>query len=840
MRPRADGTDAPEYRIYKTGYRKEMFCDGDHFFTDAETEAMAKSLGIVGTHKLTTSEYRAVILRTESNTKERARIQRFGLEYSFGPRRLPNLDKLIATMVKNQVRFEELVQVAVGLIQDDLGRGAERNKVSIKQQRSAMDRWLRNRDAVVEARKLEPRILGLNGMCLNHRTAEEEFRELHADVATLTDKREAEKRELQGIVTAEFQARALVIQSREEERKVIVGRTVAASAKSVSAKTAYDEAAGNQTHYEKGEAALWATRVDAIPALQQRRNDISSQVQVAEAAAASARHEYTGRWLKVESDAAARVQELENSKEPHRQACETSVSEISDLERAARESCDAEVQAQREDLAASLEPLHARRGELNVLVANPQAPLDVLEAEREAVDRLTAHGIERTKAGRKYEVAADEARKAQKAYDDLEANQREVKRRVEAFSATLDAAKLRLAPKDGTLLSALRQHSDTDWKLNLARVINPALLERADLNPHFIPEALTDVVYGWALDQAAIAAPDWTDDERMRAAVNDAERVLATARTELADVDGKLKAAGVQRTLAEKAKELADAEALILDGKAKGLRDALELARLRVGSAKESAKQLAIGELSSVGDKIGEIGTQLKSLELAHGKRRGDIRTSHERMKVEAVSRRDIALKAIDQAIADVRHESSNRVQALKKQLDEHLSEKGVDVQNLQRLQKQVEELDREITGITGKVAFVEAWRKWMSEAGPNEVARLKQESESAASESQRQAAALSSFEAQSKRESEAFEAAQSRRQGALKNVIDDLEILSKLWGKFDGYGKKPHESFDTRIRAEDLKGKIERHRAWELMKSKQAGTAQEGMRGALEAWLWV
>ena len=43
------------------------------------------------------------------------------MEYSFGPRKLDNLDRVVAAMVKKHISFPDIVQVAVGLVQHDLG-----------------------------------------------------------------------------------------------------------------------------------------------------------------------------------------------------------------------------------------------------------------------------------------------------------------------------------------------------------------------------------------------------------------------------------------------------------------------------------------------------------------------------------------------------------------------------------------------------------------------------------------------------------------------------------------------------------------------------------------------
>ncbi|MFK4706077.1 hypothetical protein ABIC83_002916 [Roseateles asaccharophilus] len=813
MRPRTDGADAPMYRIYKTPFRKDLFLDGTHYFTDAETEAMAEKLGIEGTKQLTTSDYRAVILRTESHTKDRAKIHRYGLEYSFGPRRMPNLDKLVAAMVKNRVDFDQLVQVAVGMIQDELGRGADRNKVSIKQQKSAIDRWLRNHGAVVDAKKMEPRMTALSGMCLDHRTAEQEFRELHADVDTLTKKRKAEQQTLQDEVTRQHEARAEAVQAQDAVRKEMSAASAAASAKAAEVATAYSTALGTQQHYEKNEVEAWSTRVDTIPTLRLQRDGIAEQIRVASAAAANATHEYRERWTAVESESGARIVELEASKSPHREALESTENSIAVMEREAREACDQEANAKKESLAQALEPMYDKRGELKGQLGNPQVPEELAAAEANAADQIASHALLRSAAGNKLEAASKEARRIQGDYDALERSHADVKRRVETLKRNVEVARARLAPKDGTLLSALRAHGDESWKRNLARVIDPALLERADLTPQYVEDALTDAAYGWVINHAAIAEPEWADDNRMRAAVAEAERVLEAAVAELADVEAKLKACNDKLTAANRDRDLADAEVSILHRKASGLQEALQLARLQIGKSKDDAKKRIAGELSVLEGKIADLGQQLKGVDMAHGNRKSEIRQVHQRLKEEAVQRRDVAIAAIDKAIKEVRAESAARIESIKAQLNEHLSANGVDVKALNALTAQCTALDREISTLKGQEATVEAWRKWMAAGGPNEVARLKLESAAAAIEAERLAGVLSAFNEKCMQETKAFDLAQDQRSQALNEIIRDLRKLDEIVSMFGDYGQKAHEAFDPRITADRLCAKVEAQR---------------------------
>lgn len=100
IRRRTDDHDSPFYRIYRCGFRKELFVQDSRFLSDEDTQLKANELGIVTTSKLTTSEYRSVILRTPAASKDKARLRAYSLDCSFGSRALDNLDRIVAAMVK--------------------------------------------------------------------------------------------------------------------------------------------------------------------------------------------------------------------------------------------------------------------------------------------------------------------------------------------------------------------------------------------------------------------------------------------------------------------------------------------------------------------------------------------------------------------------------------------------------------------------------------------------------------------------------------------------------------------------------------------------------------------
>ncbi len=161
IRRRSDDPDVPVYRLYRCGFSTDLFVDAGRFLTDEETQQKALERNIQTTARLTSAEYRHVILRTPSVSKERDRLRRYSVEWSFGPKSLDNLDRVVAAMLKKHISFSDIVQVAIGMAQQDHAPSSERGRIAYKQGRDQIERWLRDYYACEQALQLEDSVKDL-------------------------------------------------------------------------------------------------------------------------------------------------------------------------------------------------------------------------------------------------------------------------------------------------------------------------------------------------------------------------------------------------------------------------------------------------------------------------------------------------------------------------------------------------------------------------------------------------------------------------------------------------------------------------------------------------------
>lgn len=806
IRRRADDPDVPFYRLYRCGFRKELFVEDGRFLDDEETQLKASNLGIQATGKLTTSEYRSVILRTPATSKEKERLRRHSLEWSFGPKALDNLDRLVAAMVKKHINFGDIVQVAVGLVQQDLGHGAERAKLTFKQGKAPIERWIRNRDAVADAFKLAPKVAELEQNLREHRAAETKFRAQRADVLAVKAARISERTQVAGTIETMTAIRAAALEAQALEHATLQQAAALASTTANDAKTRYDEQASLAKFFEKERATHWELQVHDLPSLQLTRQNLSQQVEATE----SEHSQVTTRYGKMKQEAitaaSTRTVDLEKSKQPHRDRLTQTLAQIEATETAALAQASQLQQERRSELEAVLEPLIEQRATWELRKNAPAASAEAAQAAEQAGERLNLHIELRGRVAVELSDASRVEEEARRAFSEHEQAVRTAKADVEKMSSAVDKACLRLNPNPGTLLAALRNRADDAWKRDLAKVIDPELLDREDLAPVFIEDA-SETIYGWQLNTGVITAPDWSNDEQARQAVEAAESRHAAAQAHLQALQNAL--TGKSEVLKHAGTEVASVQArlTVLDQQTDTLKTAVTTAKHKVETEKRDAVAKATAEWTRLRRETDDVKAQLRNLESQLAEEQAGIKTAHDKQRTEARGVQDTAIASVDASIARLAAEQEKTIKDLDAQLQEQLSQKGVNVQRLGELKSELRAVTKDIEEREGKKPLIQRWAQWLAEVGAAGVEALRVTAVQAQEASRLQALKLAEFDAQVDKAAREYEAALAAQQNRLEDVKDELTVLEELEEEFGDYQASGTSVIDPTTSARELRG---------------------------------
>lgn len=817
---RQDGSDAPEYRLFHGPFREDVFItsaldEQDRvFMNDAQSVDAAKLLGVETERKLNPADYRAVILGLKATNQDAVKLRQLSMSYSFATKSLPNLDKLVAAVVKEKVDFREFVNVAVTMVQDTLGglavAGAERHKFSLRQSRDQIHRWLINREACETAFKNEHKVTALRSQLSDFSSQESVLREMRADVLALQAARLEEKTRLNGQTEALLSARQQteLDEARQHAQLALSDKAAGEAAATAQAEFNLDLARCQQFQAEEAEA--WAPRLDEIDSLRANARQLTQQIELAQGQASSIANGYEQQIAQARQAGGNAVLRLEQAKQTPNQRFTTELTDIGNAEKQAVQTFDHAARQERATLEVQRDALLGDLGQFKALAANPGASPEVslalekasaqLEQLRKAIAdaKDQAHAQERAGNNAKVQFHQAEARKAAA----LQAR--------EAAQIRLQQAKLTLAPPSGTLLSALRAAPDTDWKNTLARVMAPELLQRTDLSPRQLAaDEASHGLYGWLLDTQALAAPDWVDDDALRQQVSDCAEALTVAEHAVNDASQQLSDASATLAAAEQQKNMAASELAVQSNKLPAAQTAQQLASERLRQQRQSAAEQAQAEVHRVTDALAQQSSSLRALDTRLQTQREALQQRFSADKAAAQVRCAQALAQLELDIAQQNAQTASQISGLQAQRDEHLSSAGVDLKRLKELGQQINTANEQINQRESKKSVVQLWQQWLGAGGHTRHSALAQNVTTTQTALTATQTALCEHSARTSQTQKQHDTQLGNVTKRLQAVESDLEQLATLDDSFGGYQPRHASLIDPQMLVPELRGQI-------------------------------
>lgn len=808
IRSRAEDPNVPFYRLYKCGFRKELFVEDNRFLDDEETQLKALSLGIVATPKLSTSDYRAVILRTPATSKDKEKLRRYSLEWSYGPKALDNLDRLVAAMVKKHINFADIVQVAVGLVQQDLGHGSDKAKLSFKLGKASIERWLNNRNAVADAFKLKPKISELEDSLRALSTQETKFRALRADVQHLQRLREEQRAKSRDEVDEIMRRRHAEQAQQQENHEQLRQQAAASSELAKQSKDAYEAQESKASHFEKHEVATWEIKLQELPDWQHQRDALTAQMEAATSQNSDVKNQYQQLQSEAQQRASTRMLELEQQKQPHRARLEQQRQQSSESEAAAKAQLDAEWEEQKQVLENQKDPLIELRGQWLEQTKHPQASPEALATLELLSEQATTCARELQSIRDKVFAAKDALSDAQAEFTKQENLIQTAKKAWEQAKQNTERARQFLTPVAGSLLAVLRGNHSPAWRHTIAKVIDPAILEREDLDPVLLEEAST-TLYGWQINLGVLPVPEWADDEQARQALVQEEERQTTAKAHWEYEKQTLEIKSHTLKDAQEVLRGVDAEQTLCVQRQEKLRAKIDTAKQKIAHEKQNAAAKARTEIQKLESQLEDIKTQKLRLSNEHSDAMRRLKQTHEDALELARKDCDAALLALDASINQVRSDMELELISLDAQLKAKLAESGVDVESLKDLEKRRKDCLKHIDELIDKHPLVEAWKTWLEQVGPIKLNELKEEARQKKERAAADSNALYAFEKLMREQGDAHNQKLSELDAKHTSLARDASLLTQLIEDFGDYQAIGYSTVTDEMTVKELQGLV-------------------------------
>jgi hypothetical protein len=812
---RQDNSDAPEYRFFESGFKKELFIQplsdgsGSVFLDDDGTVENAAQLHIASSPRLTASQYRSVILNLRSFNKDSDLILKNARRFSFSHKQLHHMDRLVASVVKEHVDFRDFTAVAVTMVFEQMGglKGLNEpgQKLLVRQGKDQIERWLKNRDACERALNLKDAIEELRSLLGDFRQHTLAFRQLRGDLRQVAALLAQGTEEQKSKRTALEASHRLETERLQELYANLQTATEIVANSYLVAKNCFDDENSKKEHFAENDAKSWAVKVNGLPLLNDQRSQTQKQMEDMGKVADGISRKFDAEISDVETKTAQTSLKMQGAKKKHDDAYQSEIDLLSSQEEESSQVLQAEQESALEQQREIQSDLDEKLGEARAAVSNPSIDPKFSQAIELTQTQLNDHNSSLQLAQEKQFSAMQEKMQAKTHFEKSEAT---LQSRREAFDrdvAELEKVQLTLIPPKGSFHEALLQSSDNSWRSNLAKIIAPELLTRLDLSPSHTEEGGVGI-YGWNLDLSAIGPPGWSNDEAVKQELSDWNQRIANAQIALNTATQSLSAASDRLDAATSAHNEAEAIFKVLRDKSTSYREALQFAHEASKGAIQAAAFQAQKKLEAIRAQTKSQKSALEELTQAFNNRSKALRDEFRVARESALQRRNNSNQEIDSQVATYQGEQRQRIKQLEGERDRELEGAGVDTHRLNGLRAELGLLDTSISAINAHVPLVRAWEGWMHSNGPTRLVALQIESERLAVDRTNSQEALLAHEKAMRSAQTNFNISHQAIGAVLNKLETDCTSLQSIEMQLEEYTPLPGAGVTHDTTAADLK----------------------------------
>ncbi|AMC99179.1 ATP-binding protein [Halomonas chromatireducens] len=570
------GEGGVEYRFVGAPYRPEDYLvESDAGVSALDYAQWANGLrrqGVSLSPKLgATSEYRSVIQNdfTQSvpsqprgNSRDGLRLRQVAARFSLvrPGQRIRHMEKLVSAVHAKEGKMDTLKTMLAAIFEED---GVELPVTRIRNTKAR--EWIAR---MRQSMRLEP----LQRSLATLESLDREIADLEASLWQLGPQLEADRHRAertQADLDAQLAQRQRDFQAREQDyeeaRATLNERISQLDSDLDQTRHDLDDLQQRFEAFEEADMPGLEQDLKALPQWREQQQQLRDHLEVME-------HAFKESKARLE----ARLVELGDLLEQHRDEVQALIDALGEEKESCREAqseaehrLETDYQARRQtlddDYRARLEQGTARLSELKAQLAhNAQTPNEAREAEQvqARVDQVQSDQHTAATVVESLRGELDERKPGREAAERELELARAQRSRAEVHH---DALLIQRDPAQGSLRHFLRHHRP-GWEQTLGKVIAPELLERRDLAPQFNDDA-SDDLFGLALDLAAIALPDYAQDEasllaeieaadhalrEAQAAVQASEKVLKARHEKVLEVSARLdRARSAQRRAGE-------------------------------------------------------------------------------------------------------------------------------------------------------------------------------------------------------------------------------------------------------------------------------------------------
>ncbi len=735
------------------------------------------------------SDYRIVIqnLPHKKGQEFRNLIARYSFCEGSSGRRLKDIEKIVSGMLMRSTSFTDLREMLVNCIDEN------RESIDLNLQLGTLDDWHKEYRAFHHVEAERCNVGELSRLYGDLQQIELDFGELKQRLQLLFARNEREK-------NTHEKSRADSAEQLAQLKKDWDHLEAALKSDQASVKAELDQAVRQKQALEKerdgwhshdihGKQRLFARLGQIAGNLQQQKADLAQLLQHVQ--------DIDGQFKRLRAESDKRFAEqrhgLELQIQTIKQQAAECKAEATQAIQQQKDELQKNVEQERDTIAQAVEELQERLGVLRGKMQDIQPDPALLESRETKLSQQELVQQQKSEMDESLKRLHEQIRRQQTQIDETlieKQKQAQEKQRIEEAVGRLQQ---QLAADQNTLLGFLREQHP-DWVNHIAKVINPELLLREDLEPALLNNA--NGLYGVDLNLELLSADLAADEQQTRALLQDYEHQLKQCKLsgqqsdrQLADYQNEIK------KLTQRQKEDTVKRSQI-QNKFEQIKEELASLKNQIDRSKQERKaELAKQEQ--------ELDAQLKQKRAlsADLKQKANIQITglnksldEEKRRIERMSEDEIgqvrqALMALDQQQADATAQ-------LEKQRLQSLQERQIDTATLTALESQIERLSAELTEAEKAGQTVKDHQRWLDNEWSRYTNLLSQES----THGQR----LEQLQAQLAIEQQNYDKSRKTQEDALaqqnkviNKLCNELDTINRLLENLQNFPQRSVETVD-------------------------------------------
>ena len=701
------------YRFVDKGFDKDDFIetrrDGSHYPVSCRglrTHFLKRHINF--SDQITAcSDYRTVIqnLPHKKGQELRQLVARYSFCNGSAGHRLKDIEKIVTGMFMRSTDFADLREMLVNCIDEN------RDSLALELKMETLDDWYKEYRAYQETELERDKIERLNRLENELLHIEQSLGELQYRLQRLRNQNEQNLQQEQDAGNACNKQLEQLKKDWEAREQTLATELAAIRADLAQTqrqqKSLEDEKADWEKQDVQGKKQLVVRLTQIKNSLDRERDNhkqLMSDVQDIEAEFKRLKAEKERYFAEQQHGYEIGIKDIQNK------AAESKSVANKDVEQQ-KESLRLENQKQQDNLHVEQLKLQGELGALNSQIAQIQPDPALIENREAKLELLHAIQQQKEEAGKTVKAIEAESKKNQAQIDTVVSEKRkqdEDKQRIQHASEQLQK---QLDANPDTLLGFLREHQP-DWISNIAKVINPELLLRDDLEP--ASQALEQSFYGLSLNLDNLQADHTADEEQIRALLSDARNQLSQLKAAEANSDEQLQALKKVASGLEKQGKDAAFSAGQLQTQLNGLNEELNSLKQQIERSKKERKAKLEQEKTNLDEQI-----KLSNSRLQAFKRQ--LETEIQRLNQELAAKiRQITEDALlqveqmQQLINNVNQQKDSELAQLERQRIQSLQDRKVDTATLKDLETKIGQLADELKAAEQAEQLVKEYQRWL------------------------------------------------------------------------------------------------------------------------------